>query len=69
MMPARMGKGDGLWQGKQSRGDSILWITQGLRAAGELPEVTSLTAWQLLADRATLYDSLWMAQGLRVRAA
>ncbi|CAM9405116.1 unnamed protein product, partial [Laminaria digitata] len=38
MKPARMGRGDGLWQGKQSRGDSILWITQGLRAAGELPE-------------------------------
>lgn len=49
MKPARMGRGDGLWEGKQSRGDSILWITQGLRAAGELPEVSSLTAWQLLA--------------------
>lgn len=49
MKPARMGRGDGLWQGKQSRGDSILWITQGLRAAGELPEVNSLTPWKLLA--------------------
>lgn len=50
MMPARMGKGNRLWQGKQSRGDSILWITQGLRAAGELPEVTSLTARKLLVE-------------------
>lgn len=59
MKPARMGRGEGLWEGKQSRGDSILWITQGLRATGQLPEVHSLMAWQLLAENSgTLLNRL-----------
>lgn len=39
MKPAGMGRGDGVWHGQQSRGDNILWITEGLRGRGKLPEV------------------------------
>lgn len=39
MKPAGMGRGDGVWHGQKSRGDSILWITEGLRGTGEVPEV------------------------------
>lgn len=42
MKPAGMGRGDGVWHGQQSRGDSILWITEGIRGKGDLPEVCSL---------------------------
>ncbi|CAM9544677.1 unnamed protein product [Pylaiella littoralis] len=38
MKPAGMGRGDGVWHGQQSRGDNILWITEGLRGRGKLPE-------------------------------
>lgn len=40
MKPAGMGRGNGVWHSEKSRGDSILWITDGLRGSGELPEVT-----------------------------
>lgn len=39
MKPAGMGRGDGLWHGKKSRGDSIVWITDGIRGTGKLPQV------------------------------
>lgn len=42
MQPAGMGRGDGIWHGQQSRGDSILWITDGIRGKGDLAEVCSI---------------------------
>lgn len=42
MKPAGMGRGDGVWHGQQSRGDNILWITEGVRGKGELPEVCTV---------------------------
>lgn len=39
MRPAGMGRGGGLWHGSESRGDSILWVTDGIRGEGQLPEV------------------------------
>lgn len=42
MKPAGMGRGDEVWHSERSRGDNIMWITDGLRRNGELPEVTVL---------------------------
>lgn len=42
MKAAGMGRGDGVWHGQQSRGDNILWITDGIRGKGDLPEVRLL---------------------------
>ena len=39
MKPAGMGRGEDLWHGEQSRGDRILWITDGIRGTGKLPQV------------------------------
>lgn len=39
MKPAGMGRGDGLWHGKKTRGDHIVWITDGIRGTGKLPQV------------------------------
>lgn len=41
MKPACMGKGEGVWHGSLSRGDSTLWITDGIGGKGQLPEVTT----------------------------
>lgn len=41
MKPACMGRGEGMWHGRLSRGDSTLWITDGIGGKGQLPEVTT----------------------------
>lgn len=40
MKPAGMGRGNDVWHGK-SRGDSILWITDGIRGTGSFPEAST----------------------------
>ncbi|CAN0235917.1 unnamed protein product, partial [Ectocarpus fasciculatus] len=56
MKPAGMGRGDGVWHGQQSRGDSILWITDGIRGKGELPEGLENLLMRLSALRGPLND-------------
>ncbi|CAN0426140.1 unnamed protein product, partial [Ectocarpus sp. 12 AP-2014] len=56
MKPAGMGRGDGVWHGQQSRGDSIMWITEGIRGKGELPEGLENLLMRLSALRGPLND-------------
>ncbi|CBJ30213.1 [Skp1-protein]-hydroxyproline N-acetylglucosaminyltransferase, family GT60 [Ectocarpus siliculosus] len=56
MKPAGMGRRDGVWHGQQSRGDSIMWITEGIRGKGELPEGLENLLMRLSALRGPLND-------------
>lgn len=73
MKPAGMGRGDGVWHGQQSRGDSILWITDGIRGEGELPEVctavycSNVGITDSLRDRSGVSYPENMSYGLRER--
>eukprot|EP00752_Nemacystus_decipiens_P002980 g2766.t2 len=64
MKPAGMGRGDGVWHGQQSRGDSILWITDGIRGKGDLPEGLENLLRRLSALKDPLNDSGSGRQGL-----
>lgn len=43
MKPAGMGRGGGLWHGEKNRGDRIVWITDGIRGTGKLPQAWKST--------------------------
>ncbi|CAM9191310.1 unnamed protein product, partial [Ascophyllum nodosum] len=54
MKPAGMGRGEDLWHGEQSRGDRILWITDGIRGTGKLPQAMEMLLCRLSALRGPL---------------
>lgn len=41
MKPAGMGRGQGIWHSGSRRGDSISWITDGIKGDGKLPHVSA----------------------------